>query len=183
LVAAAAVALAALLALPPLWEGTMVSEQLRRREELPAYWHDVARALDERDDGTRVLELPGIDFAHYRWGTTVDPITPGLTDRPYVAREHVPFGSAASANLLNALDVPLQERTLDPDALAPLARLMRAGDIVVRSDLEYERFNTARPRLVWDLIRRAAGLGEPAAFGPDSPNEPGDLRQLEDEAW
>lgn len=183
LVAAAAVALAALLALPPLWEGTMVSEQLRRREELPAYWHDAARALDERDDGTRALELPGIDFADYRWGATVDPITPGLTDRPYVAREHVPYGTPPSANLLNALDLPLQERTLDVTALAPLARLMRVGDVVVRSDLQYERYNTARPRLVWQAVTTAPGLGQPIAFGTPTPNEPDPRRQLYDATW
>ncbi len=71
-----------------------------------------------------MLEIPGADFAAYRWGQTVDPITPGLMDRPYVARELVPWGSAASADLLNALDHRIQEGTLDPDALAPVARLM-----------------------------------------------------------
>ena len=37
------------------------------------------------DHDTRVLELPGSDFASYRWGNTVDPITPG-TDGPAVRR-------------------------------------------------------------------------------------------------
>src|SRR5690606_34311679 len=182
LVAAAAVALAALLALPPLWEGTMVSEQLRRREELPAYWHDVARALDERDDGTRALELPGTDFADYRWGSTVDPITPGLIDRPYVAREHVPFGGAASADLLNALDLALQERRLTAEAIAPIARLLRVGDIVLRNDLQVERYNIARPRLVWALIQDAAGLGAAQGFGPPAVEDPHVRRQLHDAA-
>ena len=48
---------------------------------------------------------PASDFASYRWGNTVDPITPGLMDRPYVARELIPYGSPASANLLNAFDL------------------------------------------------------------------------------
>ena len=34
--------------------------------------------------------------------STVDPITPGLLDREYVARELVPFGSPESAALLTA---------------------------------------------------------------------------------
>ena len=97
----------------PLWAGTMAADRnLRRPEELPGYWLEAARFLDGRGEGTRVLELPGSDFAAYRWGNTVDPITPGLVDRPYVARELVPFGTPASADLLIALDRRLQEGVL-----------------------------------------------------------------------
>ena len=73
-----------------------------------------------RGEGTRVLEVPGTDFASYRWGNTVDPVLPGLIDRPYVARELIPYGSAASANLLDAFDHRMQEGTLDAEAIVPL---------------------------------------------------------------
>jgi len=158
--------------LPAPWVGQMVDRNLRRDEALPDYWVDAAAHLDARDDGTRVLELPGTDFAAYRWGNTVDPITPGLMDRPYVARELVPLGTPVSANLVNAVDRPLQEGTFDPDALAPLARLIGAGDIVLRSDLEYERFRTPRPETTWALLRSVPGLGEPVAFGEPVENQP-----------
>jgi len=46
---------------------------------------------------TRIMAIPGSDFASYRWGNTVDPVLPGLMDRPYVARELIPYGSAPSA--------------------------------------------------------------------------------------
>ena len=118
------------------------------------------RTSTAEGDDTRVLEVPGIDFATYRWGNTVDPITPGLIDRPSAPRELIPYGSPASADLLNALDRRLQERTADPDALAPIARLLRAGDVLVRSDLQYERYNTPRPRNFWDLMHPAPGLGD-----------------------
>src|SRR6185503_7454412 len=129
----------AVLALPPLWLGQFVPDNLRRREEVPGYWQDAAGYLDDHDDGTRVLVIPGSDFAAYDWGTTVDPILPGLMDRPSVQREAVPNGSPASAHLLNAFDLTLQEGVADPDALAPMARLMRAGDVVVVGDWEYDR--------------------------------------------
>ena len=163
--AGVAIALVALVALPPLWRGQLVADNLERDEEIPAYWTEAAAAIDARGLGeagyeSRVLEIPGSDFASYRWGNTVDPITPGITDRPYVARELIPYGSPASADLLNALDRQLQEDLLDPDALAPIARLMGVGDIVQRSDLAYERFNVARPRQVYELLREAAGVGE-----------------------
>jgi arabinofuranan 3-O-arabinosyltransferase len=172
---------AAILALPSLWLGHFVPDNLRRREEIPEYWQEAADALDAHGKDTRVLVIPGSDFASYRWGNTVDPILPGLMDRPSVARELIPYGSPASANLLNAFDLRLQERTADPDALAAIARLMRAGDVLVVSDLQYERFNTPRPRNMWDLVTRAKGLGTPLTFGPGNVNKTVDDVQLDDE--
>ena len=127
-----------------------------------SYWSDAIAALDAGPHDTRVLELPGADFASYRWGDTVDPITPGLMDRPYVARELVPWGSPASADLLNALDRRLQEGVLEPSAIAPIARLMSVGDVVYRADLETDRF---------DLV--AGGPGLAAAHEPVGGQGPG----------
>ncbi len=166
----AAAMVLALAALPPLWQGRLVDANLDRAEDLPEYWLDAAAALDAARDGTRVLEVPGSDFASYRWGNTVDPVLPGLMDRPYVARELIPYGSPASTDLLNALDHRLQEQTFDAEALAPIARLMGVGDISVRSDLTYERYNTPRPRSLWDLLRNAPGVEEEGAFGPADGN-------------
>jgi hypothetical protein len=175
-----AVALA-VLALPPLWLGQFVPDNLRRPEQIPGYWRDAARHLERRDDGTRVLVIPGADFASYRWGNTVDPILPGLMERPSTQRELAPYGSLPEVNLLNAFDLRLQERTADPDALAPIARLLRAGDLVVDSDLQYERYNTPRPRNLWALVSGAPGLGKPTGFGPGRPNRTIPDVQLEDE--
>ncbi|HEY3142511.1 MAG TPA: alpha-(1-_3)-arabinofuranosyltransferase family protein [Acidimicrobiales bacterium] len=171
----------AIVALPALWLGQFVPDNLRRPEEIPPYWRDAAQRLDAGDHDTRVLAIPGSDFASYRWGNTVDPILPGLIDRPSVARELIPYGSPASANLLNAFDLRLQERTGDPDALAAIARLMRAGDVLVVSDLQYERFNTPRPRNLWDFVSRARGLGAAEGFGPGAPNLTVSDVQLDDE--
>ena len=166
---AGAVALA-VLALPPLWTGKFVDRNLERPEDIPSYWPEAAAYLDSRGDATRVLEVPGSDFASYRWGNTVDPVLPGLMDRPYVSRELIPYGTPPSADLLNALDHRMQEQILDPAALAPTARFMGVGDISVRSDLSYERYNTPRPRPLWDLLRHAPGIGTPKGFGPAEPN-------------
>jgi arabinofuranan 3-O-arabinosyltransferase len=160
---------AAVLALPPLWLGEFVPQNLRRHD-IPDYWQGAAEHLEAGGRDTRVLVVPGSDFASYRWGNTVDPILPGLIDRPSAQRELIPHGSPASANLLNALDLRLQERTADPDSIAAIARLLRAGEVLVQSDLQYERYNTPRPRNFWSVVTRAAGLGEPTEFGPREPN-------------
>ena len=156
--------LVAVLALPPLWLGQFVPQNLRREERLPEYWEAAADHLEAADDGTRVLVIPGSDFAAYRWGNTVDPVLPGLVDRPSVQRETVPNGTPASAALLNAFDLRLQEHTARPEALAPIARLLRAGDLLVVSDWQYERNSLPEPRRLWELVDGADGLGEPVPF-------------------
>ncbi|MFI5053312.1 MAG: alpha-(1-_3)-arabinofuranosyltransferase family protein, partial [Acidimicrobiia bacterium] len=167
LVLAGLVMLLAVVNLPALWNGKLYGDNLQRAEAIPEYWTQAIAGLDAKSHDTRVLELPGADFASYRWGNTVDPITPGLMDRPYVARELIPWGSAASADLLNALDRRLQEGVLDPRALAPIARLMNAGDVVYRADLETDRFDLARAVPTWLLLQAAepGGLGRPTTYG------------------
>jgi arabinofuranan 3-O-arabinosyltransferase len=170
----------AIFALPPLWLGQFVPQNLRRAD-VPDYWQEAADYLDEQPSDNRVLVVPGSDFASYRWGNTVDPLLPGLIDRPSVGRELIPYGSPASANLLNAFDLPLQERTADPDSVAPIARLMRSGQVLVQSDLQYERYNTPRPRNFWNFMTKVPGLGEPVGFGPGARNLTIPDVQLDDE--
>ncbi len=155
--------------LPSLWTGDLYGNNLARDENIPEYWEAAIRDLDAGPHDTRVLEIPGADFASYRWGNTVDPITPGLMDRPYVARELVPWGSAASTDLLNALDRRLQEGVLDPAAIAPIARLMSVGDVLYRADLQTDRFDLARAVPAWVLLTQPVpdGLDAPTRYGTD----------------
>ncbi len=167
--------------LQPLWSLGMVEEHLQRDEDLPDYWLEAASHVDEADDDTRVFEIPGSDFASYRWGNTVDPILPGLIDRPSIARELVPFGSAASAALVSALDVRMQEDTLEPEAMQPILDLMAIGDVLYRADLKYERFRTPRPEPFWAYLREVDGLGEPVLFGEGVDHTAGPEQPLRDE--
>ncbi len=161
----------AVLALAPLWQTDLVAENLRRPAEVPEYWQDAARYLDAQGDDTRVLELPGQDFANFRWGATIDPLLPALTERPWVGRELVPYGSQASADLLTALDRRLEEGLVEPDAYAAVARLFAAGDVLIRYDLEYERYRSPRPRVVAARFESVpTGLDDPVEFGPARPN-------------
>jgi hypothetical protein len=154
---------------PGLWAGEVYGNNLDRAEDIPPYWKAAIADLDAGPHDTRVLEIPGMDFASYRWGNTVDPITPGLTDRPYVAREHVPWGSAGSTDLLNALDRRLQEGVLDPAAIAPIARLLSVGDVVYRADTQTDRFDLPRAVPVWTLLTQPVpdGLDPPTRYGTD----------------
>ncbi|MEM9203014.1 MAG: alpha-(1-_3)-arabinofuranosyltransferase family protein [Actinomycetota bacterium] len=172
---------AIILANPAIWRVRMIEEHLHRPEELPSYWLDATASFDADDDGSRIWEIPGSDFASYRWGNTVDPITPGLIDRGYVARELVPFGSAASADLITAFDRKLQEGSLEPGSVVAIARLLSVGDLVHRADLTYERFRTPRPIPLAAALDALADLGEPTSFGPRTPNVAGPEQTLLDE--
>ncbi len=164
---------------PALWNGNYYGKNLQRPEHIPSYWLQAAHYLDGGSHQTRVLELPGSDFASYRWGNTVDPITPGLMDRPYVARELIPYGTAASADLLNALDRRVQEGITDPRGVAPLLRRMSVGDAVLRNDIQYERYALVPPREVDRLFAGVPGLGASTSFG--TPTAPALAKPHQDE--
>ena len=164
----------------PFFQGQATADSLARDEELPGYWLDATAELDGASHDTRVLEVPGSDFAAYRWGDIVDPLTPGLIDRPYLARELIPNGQPASAALLLALDRRYQEGVAEDAALAPLARLLGVGDVVLRNDLEYERFNTPRPYVMWNRLTSTPGLGAPEGFGEPGRNDALEPRPLLD---
>ncbi|MCL6094880.1 MAG: alpha-(1-_3)-arabinofuranosyltransferase [Actinobacteria bacterium] len=157
---------------PPLFNGNTIAADFTRPEHLPKYYYQAANYLDRSAPGTRVLALPGSDFAAHRWGDTIDAVMPGLLhDRPYVLREQIVQGSLPTTDLLYAIDIGLQNGTFNLASLAPLARLISAGDVLIRSDLQYERYNTPRPRVLWATLNRpATGLSKPVGFGTPRPN-------------
>ena len=178
-VAGVAVAALAVGALLPVWQSGYLSDGVSRPEEVPEYWRSATAAMDAGDHTTRVLEIPGSSFAAYRWGNTVDPITPTLIDRPYLAREVLPAGTAASAELLAALDRRMQLGVFEVAALAPIARLFGVGTVALRADLEQEgRFDTPPPDALWRALTEpgGAGLATPDTYGP--PGGDGDVPDL-----
>jgi arabinofuranan 3-O-arabinosyltransferase len=157
----------------PWFTGGALTPSLLRDEQVPEHQAELAEWLDSgRSDG-RVYELPAADFASYRWGGTVDPLLPGVIDRPYLARELVPQGGAATADLLNAFERRLPEGWFEPETLEPIARRFAAATMVTRNDLEHERYRLARPGKLWTDVTSA--LGEPDHAGPlvtDTPRVP-----------
>jgi hypothetical protein len=151
---------------PALIDGTFYGKNLQRPENIPSYWTQAIAALNAGSHQTRILEEPGSDFASYTWGNTVDPITPGLTDRPYVARELIPFGTPGSADLLQAVDERIQEGTADPRGLVAVWRRMGIGDVVARNDIQYQRYDLVRPTEMARVLAQTPGLGAPQAYGP-----------------
>ena len=61
-----------------------------------------------------MLQVPGAEFGAFRWGYTVDPPLPGLTERPLVTRDLLPLGSPPAMDLLFALDDRFQAGVVEP---------------------------------------------------------------------
>ncbi len=87
--------------------------------------------------------------------------------RPEVDRGLVPYGSTGVGEpARHASTTRSRTATFNPSAVAPLLRIMSAGDLVVQSDLAYEHYNTPRPRALWQkLDPPPSGLGTPVGFG------------------
>lgn len=171
----------AAMAIQPLWTGAYIGTELARAETLPTVWRDAAAHLNAGDPTSRVIVLPGADFSAHRWGNTIDHILPGMIERPMAVRELVAFGPPASADLLIALDRGAQEGLFEPEAVAPIARLLGAGDVVFQGDLEYERYRLPRPDAYWAALSGASGFADITVFGESTPNVASDAFPLQDE--
>jgi arabinofuranan 3-O-arabinosyltransferase len=156
---------------PAMRNDGFVDPVLTRDEDPPQAWLDAAAALDAGNRGARVLQVPGQEFGAFRWGYTVDPPLPGLTDRPLVTRDLLPLGSPAAMDLLYALDDRFQEGVAERAALAPVARLLGADTIWLTNDAWFDRFRTPRPETIAPLIADGGdGLDQPTTFGAAVPN-------------
>jgi hypothetical protein len=167
---------------PPAWDGSTVADQYVQPDSLPGYTLAAVSALNGRGAGTRVLGIPGADFAVYRYGDTTDPVYPALLRRGWVSRQQVPQGATATADLLYGLDGPLQVGVANWAALAPLARLMSVGDVLVQSDLVYQRYDQPPPAQLWAQLQPSPpGTGPAACYGTPRPDR-GPLPQVDEAA-
>ncbi|HVX21640.1 MAG TPA: alpha-(1-_3)-arabinofuranosyltransferase family protein [Acidimicrobiales bacterium] len=148
-----------------------VASTFRQPAALPAYQMAAIDHLNATHPGTRVLAIPGDDFATDRWGNTVDTPQPAYLTRPFVTREQQVMGSMPTADILYAMDEPIQTSIENWNALAPMARLMSAGDVMVEYDQAYEHYGVPHPQLLALALGQApAGLSDPRSFGTPVPN-------------
>jgi len=168
----------------PLMSGLAIDPHFERPEHIPSYFLTASKYLDSKGSSTRVWIEPGDDFADYDWGDTIDSVWSGVLTRPSIQRQQFIDGSSPTADLLSAFDLSLQQGTYEPSTLAPIARLLSAGDVVLESDYKFWHYNTPTPRPTWALFNPPpAGVGKPVAFGPPLPNEaPGQFSLLDEQA-
>ena len=156
---------------PSLFLGDTIANNFTQPASLPSYQLAAINHLNATHPGTRVFAIPGNDFAAYRWGDTVDTPQPAFLDRDFITREQQILGSIATADTLYATDGPIQDGTADMNAVAPMARLMGAGDLMVQYDQQYERYGVPQPQLLaLQFLHTPLGLTDPRSFGAPRPN-------------
>jgi hypothetical protein len=159
---------------PALFNGDTIANDFSQPAKLPAPEMQAINHLNATHAGTRVLAIPGNDFSSYRWGNTVDTPQPAYLNRPFVTREQQVMGSIATADTLYALDDPIQENVENFNALAPMARLVSAGDLLVENDQQYEHFGIPQPQQVaQQLTTTPTGLSHKVSYGTPVPNVSG----------
>ncbi len=157
--------------IPSLFNGDTIANNFTQPAALPAYELAAINHLNATHPGTRVFAIPGNDFASYRWGDTIDTPQPALLNRDFVTREQQIMGSIATADTLYAIDGPLQDGVANMNALAPMSRLMGAGDVMVEYDQRYEHYGVPQSQLLaLQLLQTPTGLSDPTSFGTPRPN-------------
>lgn len=157
--------------IPSLFNGDTIANNFTQPAALPSYQLAAINHLNATHPGTRVFAIPGNDFASYDWGDTIDTPQSALLNRDFVTREQQIMGSIATADTLYAVDGPLQDGVANWNALAPMSRLMGAGDVMVEYDQRYEHYGIPQPQLVaLQLLQTPAGLTDPTSFGSPRPN-------------
>jgi len=155
----------------PLWTGQILADSFNQPAVPPAYTREAAAALNDAHPGTRLYALPGNNFGAQRWGDTIDTVYPGLMTRPFVTHEQQIMGSLPTADVLEAIDGPLQDGVMDWNAMGPMASLLSAGDVLVEYDQAYERYDTPNPQtLAAELATPPNGLVDPVSYGTPRPN-------------
>ena len=134
---------------PAMFNGDAeVASTFTQPATLPAYELAAIDHLNATHPDTRVLAIPGDDFASYRWGDTVDTPQPALLDPAVRHPRAADHGLEATADTLYAIDAPIQTGIEDWTGLAPMARLMSAGDVLVEYDQAYEHYGVPQPRVL-----------------------------------
>ncbi|MEA2443653.1 MAG: arabinofuranan 3-O-arabinosyltransferase, partial [Thermoleophilales bacterium] len=164
--AAGVTALVALAGLP-LLQGRAVDSEVTW-DRIPAAWTDAAAGLEhDLPPQSRTVVLPGQPFAFYRWGATIDPILPALTERPVAVRNVPPYADLHAVDLLWTVDNMVQQQRLLPGQLPPLLDLLSARAVITASDDDFERSGATPPAEAAIALRDQPGFDRPERrYGP-----------------
>ena len=151
---------------PPSGRGQILANGFNQPAVPPDYTRAAAAALNDAHPGTRLYAIPGNNFGAQRWGDTIDTVYPGLMTRPFITHEQQIMGSLPTADVLEAVDGPLQDGVMDWDALGPMASLLERG----------RRPRPVRPGLRALRHPQPADGGRPVRHAPGRTRRPGPLR-------
>ncbi|MBT9257023.1 DUF3367 domain-containing protein [Phycicoccus sp. MAQZ13P-2] len=132
--------------------------------EVPGYWADAGRWLEEHPAG-RTLLAPQSRFASYAWGLPGDEPLQALTRASWDVRNAVPLTPPGHVRLLDAVSEAWETGGSVPGLSALLAR-SGVGYVLVRHDLDTQAAGAPRPELVDAVLGASPGFTRVAGFGP-----------------
>ena len=139
-------------------------------DEISEPWQEAQAWLQEHDDDTTTLVVPGSGFAQQDWGWTIDEPLQILGGVDRVTRSQVPLIPGESIRFLAALDQQISTGRGTPRLGDQLARA-GIGRVVVRRDLLRGLTRSPHPGYASVSLARA-GLRSAARFGDDGEGGP-----------
>lgn len=162
----------------PLWTGNLYPDY-RTVRSVPDYWTRAIAALERRQDGHRILFVPGSLQSFYRWGGLVGGLPEINPDLPTVRRPGIAVTGRHANNLLAALEQPYQGGPGSGGAVGTFLQYLGVRYVVLQNDLDWARSQTARPAEL-QVLTEEPGLELLATFGIPGQNVigPGGARDL-----
>ncbi|GII91099.1 coagulation factor 5/8 type [Sinosporangium siamense] len=133
--------------------------------EVPPYWKEATRWLNERTDHHVVMSVPGSRFGEYTWGRPMDEPMQQLSTVRWAQRQVAAAGSVGLVRLLDAIDTRLTEGRGSPGLSAVFAR-MGVRYLLVRNDLDRGELAGAWPARIHHALSETPGVRKVAEFGP-----------------
>jgi arabinofuranan 3-O-arabinosyltransferase len=132
--------------------------------EVPQAWQEAYDFLEQQQDGSTTLVVPGSGFALQGWGWTYDEPMHALGDDVrWATRSQVPIIPGQSIRVLSAIDRLVSQGEADGSLGTQLARA-GIGHVLVRRDLS-RGFTDSPPPAGAAQSMTSAGLEMVAAFG------------------
>ena len=128
----------------PFWSNNLYNPT-QQSVELPEYWVNALKYLDEQPDASRVLILPATSRSRYRWGWVGDDIFDAFLARPHAVATGVTLSTPLGANLLEAVSNEASNPAYKPGTLAPILRRLGMSRVLLRNDLDWQSLHRPRP--------------------------------------
>ncbi|WP_238430482.1 alpha-(1-_3)-arabinofuranosyltransferase domain-containing protein [Frankia nepalensis] len=144
--------------------------------KVPDYWHEAADWLAEEPASGRTLLLPGIPFAEYEWGRSLDEPLAWLASTPWASRALVPLGQVGMTRWMDGIEQALA-RGSAPGLAAALARA-GVGQVLVRNDIDDKDWDIPPSTEQVHRALESSGLRQVATFGPSMPERPSARQRL-----
>ena len=148
------VAVGVLLASYPFWTERLYTED-DGFKTIPRYWDQTFSYLEERQQPSRVLVLPGAEESRYRWGSVHDSLFDALSPAAPVISRSLRQGTAESADLVLAIDEYVSSSGYERGSLAPILARLGVRWVVLQNDLDWQRMGVPRPDTYDERARRS----------------------------